>query len=79
MKSSQNIKEQIGKRIDFIRNKNNMTKEQFSKLINIIGQHLGRVIRGQNGLSIEKIIDISEKTGYSTDYILKGITDKNII
>ncbi len=79
MKSSQNIKEQIGKRIDFIRNKNNMTKEQFSKLINISGQHLGRVIRGEKGLSIEKIIDISEKTGYSTDYILKGITDKNII
>lgn len=79
MKSIQNIKEQIGKRIDFIRNKNNMTKEQFSKLINISGQHLGRVIRGEKGLSIEKIIDISEKTGYSTDYILKGITDKNII
>lgn len=79
MKSSQNIKEQICKRIDFIRNKNNMTKEQFSKLINISGQHLGRVIRGEKGLSIEKIIDISEKTGYSTDYILKGITDKNII
>ncbi|MCI8486975.1 MAG: helix-turn-helix transcriptional regulator, partial [Clostridia bacterium] len=51
----------------------------FSKLINISGQHLGRVIRGEKGLSIEKIIDISEKTGYSTDYILKGITDKNII
>lgn len=79
MKNNKNIKEQIGKRIDFIRNKNNMTKEYFSKLINISGQHLGRVIRGEKGLSIEKIIEISEKTGYSTDYILKGITDKNKI
>lgn len=69
------IKEQIGKRVDYIRNEMNITKEEFSKLINISGQHLGKVIRGEKGLSIEKIIEVSEKTGYSTEYILKGVTN----
>lgn len=71
------IKKDIGKRIEFIRNEKNMTKEKFAKLINISGQHLGRAISGEKGLSIEKIIDISKKTGYSTDFILKGITNNS--
>lgn len=71
------IKRDIGKRIEFIRNEKNMTKEEFAKLINISGQHLGRAISGEKGLSIEKIIEISDKTGYSTDFILKGITNNS--
>ncbi len=71
------IKKDIGKRIEFIRNEKKMTKEDFAKLINISGQHLGRIIVGKKGLSIEKIIEISEKTGYSTDFILKGITNNS--
>lgn len=71
------IKKDIGKRIEFIRNEKNMTKEDFANLINISGQHLGRAISGEKGLSIEKIIELSEKTGYSTDFILKGITNNS--
>lgn len=71
------IKKDIGKRIEFIRNEKKMTKEDFAKLINISGQHLGRIIVWKKGLSIEKIIEISEKTGYSTDFILKGITNNS--
>lgn len=73
------IKKDIGKRIEFIRNERNMTKEEFAKLINISGQHLGRAISGEKGLSIEKIIELSEKTGYSTDFILKGVTNNSDI
>lgn len=69
------LKIEIGKRIDFIRNQNNMSKEKFAKLINITGQHLGKVITGESGLSIEKIIELSEKTGYTTDFILLGKKD----
>ncbi|MBO5005315.1 MAG: helix-turn-helix transcriptional regulator [Clostridia bacterium] len=77
MEKKEIIKKDIGKRIEFIRNEKNMTKEEFAKLINISGQHLGRAISGEKGLSIEKIIELSEKTGYSTDFILKGITNKS--
>lgn len=69
------LKIEIGKRIDFIRTQNNMSKEKFAKLINITGQHLGKVINGESGLSIEKIIELSEKTGYTTDFILLGKKD----
>ncbi len=72
MKKEKNLKKEIGNRIEFIRNKKEMTKESFAKLINISGQHLGKVITGQKGLSIEKIIEIAEKTGYSTEFILRG-------
>lgn len=71
------IKKDMGKRIEFIRTQNNMTKEKFAKLINISGQHLGKTIAGKKGLSIEKVIEISNITGYSTDFILKGVTNKS--
>lgn len=73
MEKKEKIKKDIGKRIEYIRVQKNMTKEDFAKLINISGQHLGKAINGEKGLSIEKIIEISDKTGYSTDFILKGI------
>ena len=60
MKREKNLKKEIGKRIEFIRNQKEMTKESFAKLINISGQHLGKVITGQKGLSIEKIVEIAE-------------------
>ena len=75
MEKKEKIKKDIGKRIEYIRNQKNMTKEEFAKLINISGQHLGKAISGEKGLSIEKIIEISNKTGYSTDFILKGTTN----
>lgn len=77
MEEKERIKIDIGKRIEFIRNEKNITKEDFAKLINISGQHLGRAIIGKKGLSIEKIIEVSNKTGYSTDFILKGVTNKS--
>lgn len=77
LEKKERIKKNIGKRIEFIRNEKKMTKEDFAKLINISGQHLGRIIVGEKGLSIEKVIEISEKTGYSTDFILKGVTNNS--
>lgn len=76
LEKKENIKRDIGKRIEFIRNEKSMTKEEFARLINISGQHLGRVISGEKGLSIEKVVEISNKTGYSTDFILKGKTSE---
>ena len=45
-------------------------------------QYLGTVESGENCLSIEKIILLSQKANISTDYILLGkesIVDKNLI
>lgn len=67
-------KVEIGKRIDLIRETEGMSKEDLAKLLITTGQHIGRAISGEVGLSVEKIIDLSDETGFSTDFILKGTT-----
>ena len=66
------MKFEIGKRITEVRKSMNMNKEQFAKLIGMSGQYLGTVERGINGLSLDKLIVICEKTNTSADYILFG-------
>lgn len=68
----ENLKVEIGKRIDYIRIQNEMSKDKLAELLGISAQHLGKVISGESGLSVEKIVELSEKTGYPTDYILLG-------
>ena len=51
---------------------NRKYKEQFAKLIGISGQYLGTVESGINGLSLNTIINICEKTNTSADYLLFG-------
>lgn len=74
------MNEEIGKRITEIRQSMNLNKEQFAKLIGISGQYLGTVENGSNGLSIQKLVTLCERTNTSADYILfgtKSITDTN--
>ena len=73
MEKQKNLKKEIGKRIEFIRNQKELTKEGFAKLINISGQHLGKVITGQKGLSIEKIVEIAKNNVENIDETLKNI------
>ena len=67
------LKQEIGLRVKEIReNKMHMTKVQFAKLIGMKNQYLGTVENGQRGLTVEKAIEICEKTGVSCDYLLRG-------
>lgn len=50
-----------------------MSKSEFASLIKMKSQYLGMVEAGQRGLTIEKAIDICDKTGISCDYLLCGI------
>ena len=63
----------IGKRVKLIRNKMNLTQKDFSKLIGMKTQYLSNVEKGQNGLTVEKIIEICNVTGVSSDYLILGI------
>ena len=68
------LKKEIGIRIKDIReNKMHMSKSEFANLIKMKNQYLGMLEKGQRGLTVEKAIDISNKTGISCDYILRGI------
>ena len=65
-------KQEIGKRIDKIRISMGLSKEDFAKLLGVTGQHLGNVITGKVGLSIDKLICLCKKTNKSADYYLFG-------
>jgi len=67
------LKQEIGTRIKDIRiNKMHMSKSEFAKLINMKSQYLGTVENGQRGLTVEKVIEICNKTNISCDYLLRG-------
>lgn len=67
----------IGSRVRTIRESMPMSREQFAELINMSVSFLSQIERGNKLMSIEKLMDISKKTGYSTDYILFGDKSKS--
>ncbi len=70
----------IGNRIRTIRESISLTREQFSELIDISSSFLSQIERGDKSMSIETLMIISSKTGYSCDYILFGdITHTNYV
>lgn len=76
MKNKEIMKKEIGIRVREIReNKMHMTKVQFANLIGMKNQYLGTVENGQRGLTVEKVIEISEKANTSCDYLLRGINN----
>ena len=62
----------IGNRIRGIRESLSLTREQFSELIDISSSFLSQIERGDKSMSIQTLMIISSKTGYSCDYILFG-------
>lgn len=72
MKENLYNKIEIGNRIDAIRMEKGLNKEEFAKELGMKGQQLGEIIRGKTGLSVEKLILLSNISGYSIDFILLG-------
>lgn len=66
------MKEDIAKRIRLIRFRLNMNKNDFANFLEISPQYLGSIEKGENCLSVEKIILLAQKAHVSTDYILLG-------
>lgn len=74
MNNKELLKIEIGKRVKEIREtKMHMSKNQFAQLIGMQNQYLGTVESGKRGLTIEKAIEICNKTDVSSDYLLRGI------
>jgi len=75
------MNEEIGKRIFELRKSMNMNKQQFSKLIGISSQYLGKVEAGIHGLSLASVITLCKNTNVSADYLLFGkneVTDERL-
>jgi transcriptional regulator with XRE-family HTH domain len=69
------IWEETGERISILRKNKRLTKTQFGKMIGVSGQHIGRIERGINRVSVDMVADICKITGVSADYIIFGIAN----
>jgi len=61
----------LGKRIREERTSRNLTIEQLSELVNLSPSYLGLVERGERGLSVEKLIKITDVFVISVDSLLQ--------
>lgn len=69
---SRKIKLEISERLKRIREQKGMSKYEFAKFIGVSNQYYSTLERGDNCLSVGKIIDFCNITGLSADYILLG-------
>ncbi len=65
----------MGERMKKRRKLLHLTQEQMAEKLNISVKHYGGVERGNAGLSIDNLIEISRILGLSLDYLVKGEAD----
>ena len=64
--------EKCGLRIKQLRIKNKITQEQLADRLNITLSMLGKIERGQRGISIDLLIEIAQYFQISLDFIVLG-------
>ncbi len=65
-----------GKRIYLARQKKNVTQEQLALALNIHINTIGRIERGESGLSIDLLVELCNYLGVTLDYIILGREDE---
>ena len=79
MKNYNKENAEIGARIQKIRIKRNITQEVLAEKAGICNpQQMSNIERGSAGLSIPRLKDLCKALDVDADYILFGITEKNI-
>lgn len=66
-----NMKES-GKRIQELRRDRGMTQTQLAEYVGISSDNLGRIERGQQGVSIDLLIELADFFAVSMDFIALG-------
>ena len=74
--SGEDYKLEMGKRLRECRLRSNLTQENMAEFLDISVKHYSEVERGITGLSVEKLIHLSNIFGVSLDYLLKGETER---
>lgn len=62
----------MGQRLKRIRTDNQYTQEQMAELLELSTAYYGKVERGQYGLSLEKILLVSQKMEVDINYLFTG-------
>lgn len=64
--------QQVGERIMNLREGRNLTRAQFGDLIGLSAQHVGKIERGSQSITVMTVAKICGATGVSSDYIIFG-------
>lgn len=78
-KNSNDYKSAMGQRLRACRIQAHLTQENLSEMLDISVKHYGEVERGITGLSIEKLIEVSDILDVSIDYLLKGSFSSEVL
>ncbi|MBR1390248.1 MAG: helix-turn-helix transcriptional regulator [Lachnospiraceae bacterium] len=69
---------EIGRRIASLRQERHITQEQLAEILDISIKHCSEVERGLSSLSLEKLIFVSDYFDCNMDYLIHGISEKDI-
>lgn len=72
MNSYDTLLDDMGKRIFELRNRMNLTQEDFAELADVSPQMVSTAERGEKALRPENLLKISKALGVSVDYLLTG-------
>ena len=72
-------KKGMGKRLRAYRLESSLTQDKMAEILDVSLKHYSELERGITGLSIEKLIFLSNYLGLSLDYLLKGEQNKDIL
>ena len=72
-------KKDMGNRLRKYRKQENLTQEKMAEILDVTIKHYSEVERGIIGLSVQKLLFISNYFGLSLDYLLKGESNDNYL
>ena len=72
-------KKDMGSRLRKYRKQANLTQEKMAEILNVSIKHYSEVERGIIGVSVQKLLFISNYFGLSLDYLLKGETNDDYL
>ena len=72
-----NFRVDMGNRMKERRKQLHYTQEYMAEKLNVSLKHYGGVERGNAGLSLENMVEVSEILGVGLDYLIKGTEENN--
>lgn len=63
---------EMGKRLRLIRLQKDLTQEEFAEILELSTPYYGKIERGENGLSLQKMQILHEKLGIDLTYLITG-------
>lgn len=65
----------LGKKIREERRKRDLTQEKLAEDVNVTYPYIGQIERGERGISLETLVNISNRLGVTVDYLLYDSLD----